>query len=75
MVDMTNLEEVKKAITPNTRLVHIETPDNPTVGISDIAEIAKMAHENGAVLSVDNTFASLSINDSWNSVLILWSML
>ena len=58
MVDMTNLEEVKKAITPNTRLVHIETPDNPTVGISDIAEIAKMAHENGAVLSVDNTFAS-----------------
>ena len=58
MVDMTNLEEVKKAITPNTRLVHIETPDNPTVGVSDIAAIAKIAHENGAVLSVDNTFAS-----------------
>ena len=58
MVDMTNLEEVKKAITPNTRLVHIETPDNPTVGISNIAKIAEMAHENGAVLSVDNTFAS-----------------
>lgn len=58
MVDMTDLEEVKKAITPNTRLVHIETPDNPTVGVSDIAAIAKIAHENGAVLSVDNTFAS-----------------
>ena len=58
MVDMTNLEEVKKAITPNTRLVHIETPDNPTVGISNIAKIAEMAHENGAVLSVENTFAS-----------------
>ena len=58
MVDMTNLEEVKKAITPNTRLVHIETPDNPTVGISNIAKIAEMAHENGAILSVDNTFAS-----------------
>ena len=58
MVDMTNLEEVKKAITPNTRLVHIETPDNTTVGISNIAKIAEMAHENGAVLSVDNTFAS-----------------
>ncbi len=58
MVDMTDLEAVKKAITPNTRLVHIETPDNPTVGISNIAAIAKIAHENGAVLSVDNTFAS-----------------
>lgn len=58
MVDMTDLEAVKKAITPNTKLVHIETPDNPTVGLSDIAKIAKIAHENGAVLSVDNTFAS-----------------
>ena len=53
-----NLEAVKKAITPGTRLVHIETPDNPTDGISDIEAIAKIAHENGAVLSVDNTFAS-----------------
>ncbi len=58
MVDMTDLEVVKKAITPGTRLVHIETPDNPTVGITDIEEIAKIAHENGALLSVDNTFAS-----------------
>lgn len=58
MVDMTDLEAVKKAITPGTRLVHIETPDNPTDGISDIEAIAKIAHENGAVLSVDNTFAS-----------------
>ncbi|MBR1584925.1 MAG: PLP-dependent transferase [Clostridia bacterium] len=58
MVDMTNLEEVKAAITPGTRLVHIETPDNPTVGVTDIAAIAKIAHENGALLSVDNTFAS-----------------
>lgn len=58
MVDMTNLEEVKKAITPGTKLVHIETPDNPTNGVTDIAEIVKIAHENGAVVSVDNTFAS-----------------
>ena len=49
---------VEKAITPGTRLVHIETPDNPTVGISDIAAIAEIAHRNGALLSVDNTFAS-----------------
>ncbi len=58
MVDMTDLEAVKKAITPGTRLVHIETPDNPTCGVTDIEAIAKIAHENGAVLSVDNTFAS-----------------
>lgn len=58
MVDMTDLDAVRKAITPGTRLVHIETPDNPTNGVSNIAEIAKIAHENGALLSVDNTFAS-----------------
>ena len=58
MVDMTDLEAVKAAITPGTRLVHIETPDNPTVGVTDIAAIAQIAHTNGALLSVDNTFAS-----------------
>ena len=58
MVDMTDLEAVKRAITPGTKLVHIETPDNPTNGITDIAAIAELAHQNGALLSVDNTFAS-----------------
>ena len=58
MVDMTDLDAVREAITPGTRLVHIETPDNPTVGVTDIAAVAKIAHENGAVLTVDNTFAS-----------------
>ena len=58
MVDMTDLEEVKAAITPGTRLVHIETPDNPTNGVTDIEAIVKIAHENGALVSVDNTFAS-----------------
>ncbi len=58
MVDMTDLDAVRKAIVPGTRLVHIETPDNPTVGVTDIAAIAALAHKNGAVLSVDNTFAS-----------------
>lgn len=58
MVDMTDLDAVRAAITPGTRLVHVETPDNPTNGVSDIAAIAQIAHENGALLSVDNTFAS-----------------
>ena len=58
MVDMTDIDAVKAAITPGTRLVHIETPDNPTNGVTDIAAVAKIAHDNGALLSVDNTFAS-----------------
>ena len=58
IVDMTDLDAVRMAITPGTRLVHIETPDNPTVGVTDIEAVAKIAHENGAILSVDNTFAS-----------------
>ena len=58
IIDMTDLDAVRKAVTPGTRLVHIETPDNPTVGVTDIAAVAEIAHKNGALLSVDNTFAS-----------------
>lgn len=58
LVDTTDLEEVKAAIRPNTRLIHVETPGNPTTGISDIAEIAKLAHGVNALLSVDSTFGS-----------------
>ena len=58
IVDTSDLNAVRAAIRPNTKLIHIETPGNPTLTISDIAEIARIAHENGALLSVDNTFAS-----------------
>ena len=58
MVDTTDLNEVKKAIKPNTKLIHVETPGNPTTGISDIAEISKIAKGADALLSVDGTFAS-----------------
>ena len=58
IVDTTDLDAVRKAVTPETKLVHIETPGNPTLSVSDIEEIAKIAHANGALLSVDNTFAS-----------------
>ena len=58
IVDTSDLEAVRAAIRPNTKLIHIETPGNPTLTISDIEEIAKIAHENNALLSVDNTFAS-----------------
>ncbi|MSU79399.1 MAG: cystathionine gamma-synthase [Gemmataceae bacterium] len=47
-----------KIITPKTKLVWIETPTNPLLQIIDIAAIAELAHKAGAVLAVDNTFAS-----------------
>lgn len=58
IVDSTNIEAVQAAIRSNTKLIHIETPGNPTTQISDIAAIAELAHSNNALLSVDNTLAS-----------------
>lgn len=58
MVDTSDPENVRKALRPNTKLVHIETPGNPTLKISDIRKIAEICHANGTKLSVDNTFAS-----------------
>lgn len=58
IVDTSDLDAVQAAIRPNTKLIHIETPGNPTLTVSDIRAIAEIVHKNGALLSVDNTFAS-----------------
>lgn len=58
LVDTSNLDEIKKALRPNTRIIHIETPGNPTTRVSDIAGIAAVAKSAGALLTVDSTFAS-----------------
>lgn len=58
IVDVSDLDAVKAAIRPNTKLIHVESPGNPTLGICDIRALADIAHENGALLSVDNTFCS-----------------
>ena len=58
IVDTTDLDAVKAAIRPNTKLIHIETPGNPTISVTDISALAAIAHKNDALLSVDNTFAS-----------------
>jgi cystathionine beta-lyase/cystathionine gamma-synthase len=55
-VDMTDLAAVRAAVRPNTRLVHIETVANPTTKVTDVAAIADIAHQAGALLSIDNTF-------------------
>ncbi|MBM3440274.1 MAG: PLP-dependent transferase [Bacteroidetes bacterium] len=57
-VDTTNAENVFDAITPKTKLIWIETPTNPTLKITDIEAVARIAKSNGSLLCVDNTFAS-----------------
>ncbi|WP_241385368.1 cystathionine gamma-synthase [Rhodococcus sp. CH91] len=51
-------DEVRAAVRPNTKLVWVETPTNPLLNIGDISAIAEIAHQGGAKLVVDNTFAS-----------------
>src|SRR5580704_13114787 len=57
-VDTGDLAAVEAAMKPNTKLVHIETPSNPLMILTDIAGVAKIAHAHGAEVSVDNTFLS-----------------
>jgi len=49
---------IRKAMKPNTKVVYVETPCNPTLAITDLKKAAEMAHEGGALLYVDNTFAT-----------------
>jgi cystathionine beta-lyase len=57
-VDTTNASNVYDAITPKTKLIWLETPTNPTLKVSDIGAIAKIAKAHSILLCVDNTFAS-----------------
>jgi len=59
LVDTSDLDAVRAAIRPTTKLVHVETPANPTTLCSDIAAIAALAKQVGAVVSVDSTFSGL----------------
>jgi cystathionine gamma-synthase len=57
-VDLADLEAVTAAWRPTTRLVWVESPSNPLLGIADIKAIAELAHEQGGLCVVDNTFAT-----------------
>jgi cystathionine beta-lyase/cystathionine gamma-synthase len=57
-VDTSNPDNVRRAIRPTTRLVHIETPTNPLMTLTDIRAVANVCHEKGIPVSVDNTFMS-----------------
>lgn len=58
VVDMTELDGVRSAVQDNTRLIWVETPSNPRLKITDIAAVARVAHDAGARCIVDNTWAS-----------------
>ena len=59
-VDTSDIDIVRKAMKPNTRLLHLESPTNPTMQLCDIAALCELAHahKGGAIVVVDNTFAS-----------------
>ena len=57
-VDTTEIENIRNAISANTKLIWIETPTNPLMNITDIAAVADISKQAGALLCVDNTFAS-----------------
>lgn len=57
-VNMSDADAIKKALTPETKLVYIETPCNPILRLTDIKEVASIAHEAGALLAVDSTFST-----------------
>lgn len=60
-VDISNLDEVRKAIRPNTRMIYTETMTNPLLQISDLPALAGIANENNLKLVVDNTFTPMIV--------------
>ncbi|MFG2085631.1 MULTISPECIES: cystathionine gamma-synthase [unclassified Spirillospora] len=57
-VPLGDVEAARRAVRPETKIIWVETPTNPLLGIADIASLAAVAHDAGALLVVDNTFAS-----------------
>ncbi len=60
-VDACDLNEVEAAFRPNTKVVHVESLTNPLLTVPDVPALARLAHHHGALLSVDNTFASPAV--------------
>ena len=56
--DFSDVSKFRKALRPNTKMVWLETPTNPTLKVFDIEKLAKVTKEHGAILIVDNTFAT-----------------
>lgn len=57
-VDMSDLQALENAITPATRVIYFESPANPNMHLTDIAAVAKIAHQHGIIVVVDNTYCT-----------------
>ena len=55
-IDTSDIESVKRAIKPNTKVIYLETPSNPLMQVTDIKKIVELAHNNNILVYVDNTF-------------------
>lgn len=60
-VSLTDINEWKAAVTPNTKMFFVETPSNPLTEVCDIKALAELAHQSGALLAVDNCFCTPAI--------------
>lgn len=58
LVDTTDLSKVEQAVQDSTRMVFVETPTNPVMGLTDLAAVSELAHAHGAIVVCDNTFMS-----------------
>ncbi|NQU51837.1 MAG: aminotransferase class I/II-fold pyridoxal phosphate-dependent enzyme [Bacteroidetes bacterium] len=74
-VDITSLEQVRKAMQPNTKVIYTESVTNPLLQVSNIPELAKIAHAANAKLMVDNTFTPMIISPKiLGADLVVYSM-
>ena len=76
LIDTSHADDVEKAVQPNTRLIYIETPANPTLAITDISKISTIARKRGIPLVVDNTFCSPYLQNplDWGADFVIHSM-
>ena len=58
MFDAADLSQLEPLIKPNTKVIYVESPANPTMVLVDIAAVAEIAHRHGVKVFVDNTFAT-----------------
>jgi cystathionine gamma-lyase len=63
MIDFSDLKKVEAAIKPNTKMMWVESPTNPTLKCTDIAEVAKICKKKGILLAIDNTFMSPALQN------------
>lgn len=74
-VNIEDLDAVKKAIRPNTKVVYTETMTNPLLQISNLPELSKIAHQNNALLVCDNTFTPMMVTPANHGVdIVVYSM-